>query len=172
MRVLAITFFQQFDKLIVGFTLGPVLAGVYSIGTSLALRISMVTGQATEVMVPYASLQESLDAHQKLYAIFRRLSHYVSLLVAGISSILIIWMNEILSLWISPGFAAHYANGFRILDHRLRVDKSLPSCAPDLDRHRQSQVHFTRLSLSTILMLTGTFFLSKKFGFWVLPGPI
>ena len=112
---LAITLFQQFDKVIVGFTLGPALAGVYSVGTSLALRLSMITGQATEVMVPYASLQESLDRREKLYAIFRQLSRYMSLLLAAMGGLLIIWMHQILSLWISPDYADHYANGFEVL---------------------------------------------------------
>jgi O-antigen/teichoic acid export membrane protein len=101
LETLAVALFQHFDKVIVGVTLGPALAGVYAIGTSLALRLSMVTGQATEVMIPYASLRESLGDQQKLGIIFRQLSRYISLALAGMVSLLIIWMNEILSVWIS-----------------------------------------------------------------------
>lgn len=162
---LAITFFQQFDKVIVSFTLGPVFAGAYSVGTSLALRISMITGQATEVMIPYASLQESLDGHQKLYEVFRQLSRYMSLLLAGMGSLLIIWMNVILSRWISPDYAAHYASGFRIL---VVAYSLLSLCRP---AHQTltgiGKVKLTSLVylFSTILMLVCVYFLSGMFGF-------
>ena len=162
---LAISSFQQFDRVVVGFTLGPAIAGVYATGTGLASRLSMVTGQATEVMIPYASLQDSLDDRQKLYSVFRRLSRYVSLLLAGLSSVLIIWMNDFLSLWISPDYAAKYANGFRILVIAYGL---LSLCRP---AHQTltgiGKVKFTSLVylFSTILMLVSLIFLSREFGF-------
>ena len=55
----AIGLFQHLDKLIVGFTLGPVMAGVYAVGTSIGLRMSMIVGPVTEVLIPYASLRDS-----------------------------------------------------------------------------------------------------------------
>ena len=112
---LAILLFQQFDKVIVSFTLGPSIAAIYSIGTSLSLRLSMVTGQVTEVMIPYASLRESLDDRVKLFLVFRKLSAYISLFLSGISGLLIIWMYDLLSIWISPDFAVSNTEGFRIL---------------------------------------------------------
>jgi O-antigen/teichoic acid export membrane protein len=165
LETLAISLFSQFDRVVVGFMLGPVIAGVYSTGTSLASRLSMVTGQATEVMIPYASLQESLDDRQKLYTVFRKLSRYVSLLLAGLSSLLIIWMNDFLSLWISPDYAARYANGFRILVIAYGL---LSLCRP---AHQTltgiGKVKFTSLVylFSTILMLVSLIFLSREFGF-------
>lgn len=161
---LAISLFQQFDKVIVGITLGPALAGVYSVGTSLALRLPIITGQATEVMIPYASLQKSLGDQEKLYTVFRRLSRYVSLGLAGISSLLIIWMNGILSLWISPDYAARYADAFRL----LIVAYSLLSLSRPAHQTLTGigKVRFTALiySFSTFLMLAGLFFLSRRFG--------
>lgn len=162
---LAISLFQHFDKVVVGFTLGPALAGVYSVGTSLALRLSIVTGQATEVMIPYASLQKSLGDQQKLYATFRQLSRYVSIILAGLSSVLVIWMGEILSLWIGPDFARQYADAFRIL---IIAYSLLSLCRP---AHQTltgiGKVKFTAFIylFSTILMLAGLFFLSREFGF-------
>ena len=76
LQSLAIALFSQFDRVIVGFTLGPVLAGVYSVATSVALRLSLVVGQVTEIMLPYASLKDSMGHQQPLYKIFRQLSYY------------------------------------------------------------------------------------------------
>lgn len=161
---LAITSFQQFDKVIVSFTLGPALAGVYSVGTSLALRLSIVTGQATEVMIPYASLKDSLGDHQKLYIIFRQLSRYISLTLAIMSSLMIIWMHEFLSLWISPDYATRYTGAFCV----LIIAYSLLSLSRPAHQTLtgMGKVKFTAIVylLSTTLMLTGVFFLSRKFG--------
>jgi O-antigen/teichoic acid export membrane protein len=164
LETLAIALFQHFDKVIVGMTLGPALAGVYAVGTSLALRLSMITGQATEVMVPYASLQDSLGDQQRVYTVFRKLSYYVSLMLAGLSSFLVIWMPEILSLWIAPDFASRYANAFRIL---IIAYGLLSLCRP---AHQTltgtGKVKFTALIylFSTLFMLMGLFFLSKELG--------
>jgi O-antigen/teichoic acid export membrane protein len=164
LETMAIALFQHFDKVIVGMTLGPALAGVYSVGTSLALRLSIIAGQATEVMVPYASLQESLGDQQRVYGVFRKLSHYVSIVLAGLSSLLVIWMHEILSLWITPDYAIRYANAFRIL---IIAYGLLSLCRP---AHQtltgMGKVKFTALIylLSTILMLIGLFFFSREFG--------
>jgi len=161
---IAITLFQQVDKIIVGFTLGPTFAGVYSVGTSLALRLSMVSGQATEVMIPYASLKDSLGDQQRLYIIFRQLSRYVSLIIAIIGSSLIIWMHEILSLWISPYYAMQYTDTFSI----LIIAYSLLSISRPAHQTLtgMGKVKFTAIVylLSTIIMLNGVFFLSSKFG--------
>jgi O-antigen/teichoic acid export membrane protein len=112
---MAISFFQQFDRIIVGFVLGPVMAGVYSVGTSIGLRLSLITGQVTEVMIPFASLKDSLNEHERLFVVFRKLSQYVSLIMAGIGSILVLWMDDLLSLWISPSYAHNYSNPFCLL---------------------------------------------------------
>ena len=99
------------DRVIVGFV-GPATAGVYAVGTSVGLRMSMVTGQATEVMIPYASLKDAANDRFKLYAVFRKLSKYISLMVACLGGLLVLWMDEILSLWISPAYASNYSNIF------------------------------------------------------------
>lgn len=164
LETLAIALFQHFDKIVIGITLGPVMAGVYSVGTSLALRLSMVTGQATEVMIPYASLQESLGDQKKLYMVFRQLSRYISLGIAGMGSILILWMDELLSLWISSDYAARYANGFRILIIAYGLLSLTRPAHQTLTG--MGKVKFTALIylFSTILMLAGMFVFSREFG--------
>ena len=161
---LAIALFQQFDRVLVGIVLGPALAGVYSVGTSIALRLSMVVGQITEVMVPYASLKETLGDSKKLYSIFRQLSRYISLLIAGFGSFLIIWMPEILSLWISPEYAKKYATVFQIL---IVAYSLLSLCRP---AHQalvgMGQVKFAAIIylFSTLLMLMGVLLSARSFG--------
>jgi O-antigen/teichoic acid export membrane protein len=161
---LAISLFQQMDRVIVGLTLGPVAAGTYSIGTSVGLRMSLITGQMTDVMVPYASLKESLNDRVRLLAIFRHLSRYVSLLVAGLGGLLILWMNQILSVWISVDFARQYTNMFGM----LIVAYSLLSLsrAGHQTLTGMGRVRFTSLVylLSTGIMLGGVYVFSSKFG--------
>jgi len=164
LQSLSIALFSQCDRVIVGFTLGPVLAGVYSVGTSVALRLSLVVAQVTEVMIPYASLKNSLGQKLKLYDIFRQLSNYVSLFLGFASSLLILWMQEILSLWISPDYAVRYANVFCVL---IVAYNFLSLCRP---AHQTligiGRVKFSALVyfFSTILMLFGVFYLSRRFG--------
>ena len=164
LQSVAVSLFQHFDKVIISFTLGPALAGVYSIGTSLALRLSIITGQGTEVMIPYASLKTTRSDPRAIYKTFRQLSRYISLLLAGIGSLLIVWMYEILFFWISPDFAAHYTNAFRLL---IIAYSLLSLCRP---AHQtltgMGRIKFATLVylLSTLSMLTGVFFLSGWFG--------
>lgn len=161
---LAIALFQQFDRILVGIVLGPAIAGVYSVGTSIALRLSMVVGQITRVMVPYASLKETLGDNEKLYLIFRQLSRYISLLIAGFGSFLIIWMPDILSLWISPEYAKKYATVFQILILAYSILSLSRPAHQTLTG--MGKVKFTAIVyfLSTTLMLTGVFFLSRMYG--------
>jgi O-antigen/teichoic acid export membrane protein len=141
----AISLFQQFDRVIVGLVLGPVMAGVYSVGTSVSLRLPIVVGQATEIMIPYASFKDSLGDQQRLYFTFRSLSRFISIILSIISSLAILWMHEILSLWISPEYADRNTDTFRILI-----------------------IAYTLLSLiylfSSIFMLVTLYILSRYFG--------
>jgi O-antigen/teichoic acid export membrane protein len=165
LETLAIALFQHFDKIIVGITLGPVMAGVYSVGTSLALRLSMVTGQATEVMIPYASLQESLGDQRKLYRVFRQLSRYISLAIAGMGSILILWMDELLSIWISSDYAARSANGFRILIIAYGILSLTRPAHQTLTGTGKVKLTGLIYLFVTIVMLAGMFLFSREFGF-------
>lgn len=106
---------QQIDRVIVSFTLGPAIAGVYSVGTSIGVRLSMIAGQITEVMIPYASLKNSKGENAILFEMFRKMSNYVSVIVTVLGSLLIIWMDELLTIWISPNYANQYSSAFRII---------------------------------------------------------
>ena len=160
----AVTLFQQMDTVLVGMVLGPSIAGIYSVGTSVSVRLSSITGQITEVMIPYASLKDSLKDHQKLYSTFRRLSHYVSLVVSLTGAAAIIWMNELLTVWISADYASKNSNFYRIL--------IIAYCFLSLARpaHQtltgMGKVKFTSIvySIATLFMLSSVYFLSQKIG--------
>lgn len=161
----AITLFQHMDRVIVGFVLGPAAAGIYAVGTSVGLRLAIVTGQATDVMIPYASLKASANDESRLYAVFRKLSKYISLLVAGLGGILVLWMSEILSLWISPAYAASYSDMYRL----FVVGYGLLSLSRPAHQTLTGigKVKITSLiySTSTMVMLISLYFLSRFLGF-------
>ena len=155
---------QQFDRLAVGFLLGPVFAGAYSIGTSVGLRLSIIAGLAATVMTPYSSLKDSLKDWDHLYKTFRKLSYYVSLIVSGIGAGLILWMFEVLSIWISPSYAIQYSNIFSIL---VLAYSLWSMCRPGhetLIGLGYVHVTMTIYLLSTIIMLAMLYFFSQKFG--------
>jgi O-antigen/teichoic acid export membrane protein len=161
---LAISLFQNFDRIIVGFVLGPSAAGVYSVGTSIGVRISQITGQITDTMIPYASLKSSLEDRATLYYTFRKLSQYISYLVAIVASLCIIWMHEILAIWVSPGYAEKYSTAFSIL---ILAYGFLSLSRPgDQTLTGLGKVKFASLIylLSSLTMLLGLFVLSNKFG--------
>jgi len=163
---IAISIFQQLDKVIVGFILGPSLAGVYSVGTSVGLRMSIIVGQVTEVMIPYASLKNSIGDNETLFSIFRKMSQYISLMVAAIGSFLIIWMHEILTIWISPDYAEKYYLIFSILILAYGI---LSLCRPAHQTLQGiGQVRFSSMLylFSSILMLTGVYVFSSMFEFY------
>jgi len=101
----AINLFQQFDRLLVALTLGPAASGVYSVATGVGLRMSIVAGSVTEVLLPYASRKQSLGEKQELEVIVLKVSRYISLIAALVGGLLIVWMKELLSVWISPQYA-------------------------------------------------------------------
>lgn len=160
----AINLFQQIDRVILGIAINPSIAGVYSIGTSVGSRLTMVVGQITSVMVPYASLKNSINDQEKLFLIFRRVSKYVSLIIGLIGGLGIIWMQTLLSLWITPAFAVEYTNAFRIL---IVAYCWLTLCRP---AHQTltglGKVKFTSIVylLLTLGMLITLFEASKSFG--------
>ncbi len=101
----AITLFQQFDRLLVALTLGPAASGVYSVATGIGLRMSIIAGNITEVLVPYASRKQSLGERAALEGTVSKVSRYISLIAALAGGLLIVWMKELLSVWISPQYA-------------------------------------------------------------------
>jgi O-antigen/teichoic acid export membrane protein len=158
------TFFQQFDRILVGMILGSVAAGVYSVGTGVGSRLAIISGQTTETMIPYSSLKNSLGEYEKLYKIFRKLSEYLSLIIAGSASLCIIWMREILSLWISP----EYASSYYLLFCVLILAYGFLSLSRPADQTLIGLGHVQLTSLTYLLastaMITSLYFLSQKFG--------
>lgn len=161
----AVTLFQHMDRVIVGIVLGPAIAGVYAVGTSVGLRMSLIAGQVTDVMVPYASLKDSSNDHVKLYIAFRKLSKYIGLLVAGFGGLLVLWMDEILSIWISPEYALNYSNIFRLLIVSYGLISLSRPAHQTLTGIGKVKITSLVYLASTISMLTGLYFLSLHLGF-------
>jgi len=161
---LAISLFQQFDRILVGFLLGPAAAGVYSVGTSIALRLPIIAGQATEVMLPYASKTNSYNDHSVLLDIFRVLSKIIGILIGAIAAILILWMDIILSLWISPEYAEKYSGVFRILVIAYFILSSTRTAHQTLTG--MGKVKYTSLVYlaTTIFMLFTVYIFSNRYG--------
>ena len=163
-EMIAIGLFQNMDKVILGLTLGPVLAGIYAVGTSVSLRISMVTGQITDILIPYASLADSLHERRRLYRMVRKISFYVSILVGFLGGILILWMDYFLRFWISSEYAQQYSNLFRI----IILSYSFLSLSRPAHQSLMGlgKVKFTSIVyiISTTIMLLALFFLSSNYG--------
>ncbi len=161
---IAVALFQHLDKLVVGFTLGPVLAGVYAVGTSIGLRMSMVVGPITEVLLPYASLKDSLQEHERLQVIFRMVSRYVSLIIAVIGGLAIVWMKEFLSVWISPAYALNYSTAFRCLIFAyslLSLSRTGHQSLTGIGKVRITSMIYAAVTGSMLLSL---YFFSRQFG--------
>lgn len=115
LEMISIAIFQQFDKIVVGAILGPLVVGVYSIGTSLGLRISILAGQITSILIPYSSEKFKNNKNQVLYTNLRFLSKITSLLIFLVGGILLIWMKEVVSIWISNDYAQNFSINFQII---------------------------------------------------------
>lgn len=160
----AITLFQQFDRLLVALTLGPAASGVYSVATGVGLRMSIIAGSVTEVLVPYASRKQSLGEKTTLEITVRKVSRYISLVAALLGGLLILWMKELLSIWISPQYAEANSLFFCII---ILAYSILSLSRPG---HQTlvglGKVKFTSLVylLSSVLMLAAVYLLSRQFG--------
>lgn len=160
----AITLFQQFDRLLVALTLGPAASGVYSVATGVGLRMSIIAGNITEVLVPYASRKQSLGESADLEATVRKVSRYISLTAALVGGLLIIWMKELLSVWISPQYAEANSLFFCIIILAYGVlSLSRPAHQTLVGL---GKVKFTSLIylLASLLMLVALYLLSRDFG--------
>lgn len=161
---LAIALFQNFDRIIVSFVLGPAVAGVYSVGNSIGTRLSQVVGQITDTMIPYASLKNSINDHQALYKTYRKMSKYIGFLVGITTSLCVVWMHEILSIWIAPDYADKYSDLFRIIllaYALLSLSRPGDQALTGLGRVKFAAITYM---ISSILMLTGVYFFSRSFG--------
>ncbi len=164
-ETIAIALFQQFDRVLIGLMFNPSIVGVYSIGTSISLRLTMVTKQVAEVMLPYTSFNNSLGENKKVYETFRKLMNYVSLSLSILTSLLIIWCPEIFSFWISTQFSETYALHMRLLLLAYSLfSMAHPGRQTLLGIGNAKFVAKTYLPTS-LLFLLNLFVLSKSFGF-------
>ena len=112
---LGVSLFQSIDKVIVGLVLNPSTAGIYGTATSLAIRITMISTEFAQVITPAVSKIDLKAELSKLQDIFHYLSQILSLLISSATLLSVVWIEEILSIWISPEFAADNALAFKIL---------------------------------------------------------
>jgi len=107
--------FQSLDRLLVGMALGPSAAGVYGIATSIAARLTGLVSKITQVLLPFSSAQEEAGYRQRIVTVLRHSSRLVGCGSLFVSGVLVIWMDEILRLWISSDFAAAYSFSFQLV---------------------------------------------------------
>ena len=112
---LGITLFQTADRVFVGMLAGSAAVGVYAIGTSLALRLSMLAGQITQVLVPFVSERQARGLGEELRTVFRTSSRLLACLLVQISGVLVLCIDPILRVWISSAFSDAYSSPFRAL---------------------------------------------------------
>ena len=112
---IGISLFQTIDRILVGMVLGPSIAGVYSIASSLALRLNMLAGQFTQVLTPLASSYYSQSRFNELSKIFRNVSEFTGQIMCFVACFLVVWMNDILRIWISQDFANSYTLIFQVM---------------------------------------------------------
>ena len=160
----AISLYQLIDRVIVGLTLGPAAAGVYSVGSSVGTRISMVAGQISDVMVPYASLKGSLQEYPKLLDVYRLLNRFFSLFLALLSSLLILWMKEILAIWISPDYSAVYYQFFCVMILAYSAISLARPGLQTLDGIGKIRISALVYLANSLIMLVGVYVLSVKYG--------
>ena len=140
------TAFQSLDRILVGMFLGADAVGVYGIAGGVATRLYGIVGQFTQVLMPFASNYQEEGKVEQIKSIFRISSRWGACLLVLIASVLVIWMDIILSVWISPQFSADYANIFRIM---VLAYATYSMVAPAY----QVVVGMGKLKIPTIIML-------------------
>jgi len=112
---LGISLFQNVDRILVGHIIGPGAAGVYSLATSVALRLNILLGQFTQVLTPIASRWHADGFDEKTVVIYLKFLRFSSWFLLFISALLVIWMPVLLDLWINPEFSSMNQVYFRVL---------------------------------------------------------
>jgi O-antigen/teichoic acid export membrane protein len=112
---LGLLIFNSLDRIIIGIVLGPSIAGVYGIAASLSLRLSILADQFTQVLVPFASNRISLGKFAEVRIIFGEITRLTSSTISILTILLVLWMDMILSIWISPQFSRIHTQFFSIL---------------------------------------------------------
>ena len=161
---LSISLFQNFDRLLVGFVLGPSIAGAYSVGTSIGLRQMKITNQLSSVLVPYASKKESLRQPRDLFEVSNLISRLNNVLLMVVGGLLILWMEPILKIWISAEFSENYSRAFQIIILAYILISAASPRMQTLVGIGQIKVTSRIYFSSTILMLLLLYFLSNRWG--------
>ena len=112
---LGVVLFKSLDRMVLALTLDVAAVGIYSIGTSIAIRLNSLANNFAQVLMPFASSREAAGRDRQIAETFRRSARFIGTLLAAAVGILVIWMDIILKTWLSQDFAANYTDIFRIL---------------------------------------------------------
>lgn len=107
--------FGSVDKLVVSAVLGPVAAGVYSIGTSIVDRLTQLTAPFSRVLVPFASSRLAAGERASVAPLFELACRWVACVLAAAGVVLLVWGDSLLGQWISPSFASEAGSMLRVL---------------------------------------------------------
>jgi O-antigen/teichoic acid export membrane protein len=109
------TLFSSLDRLLVGIILGPSAAGVYGIATSIAARLTGMISRIVQVLMPFSSAMEEAGYRHRTISVLRLSSRLVGCISLFFSGALVIWMYELLRIWISPEFSSSYSFSFQLI---------------------------------------------------------
>ena len=160
----AITLFQKLDRILVAVLLGPAAAGIYTVASGAGSRMSMLAGNISDVLIPYASIKNAAQQKDSLERTVTRLSGYVSIVSALVGGVFIVWMQEILSLWISPAYAATNHFFFAIMIAAYGVLSLSRPAHHTLIGLGKVKITSTTYVVATGTMLAGLYFFSRRFG--------
>jgi O-antigen/teichoic acid export membrane protein len=107
--------FQSLDRIMVGMVLGASAAGTYAVASGIATRLYMLVSQFTQVLTPFASSYQEDSSQAQIQTAFRLSSRWGACILVMTASVLVMWMDTILNIWISPQFSEQYASLFRIM---------------------------------------------------------
>jgi O-antigen/teichoic acid export membrane protein len=156
--------FQQLDRVLVGMSLGPSAAGVYAVGTSVGSRLAVISGHGTESMIPYASQKNSLGEKEMLYRAYRTLVKYNSLMIESLASLAIMWMYEILAIWISPEYSTEYSYYFSLLILAYGIFSLSRPAYQTLTGLGYVKLTSYIYLVASVAMILSLFFLSRRYG--------
>lgn len=113
--LLGVALFTVGVKILVGMVLGATEAGVYGVATGIAIRVSMIATYFSQPLAPFASSNQQRDKIFEIKKAFQYVTKLNSVVVSFLVISLVMWLDIILSFWISPEFAQLYAQHFRVI---------------------------------------------------------
>ncbi|AEI45257.1 lipopolysaccharide biosynthesis protein [Paenibacillus mucilaginosus] len=115
LQVISSVIYTQMDRVIISSFLGPAALGMYSVCMQLAAKLHEIPAAAGAFLFPkFSSLRESgnVEELKKVYIFANKI---VILAVTSLSVPMLLYAESILTVWISPEFAAEASTLLRLL---------------------------------------------------------